>query len=185
VALTDAPEAVAGVGSVGPAGPVGPAPRVRPRGGGRRYWIALAVIAAALLVLVVQGLGNATVYFKTADEAVAQRAKLGSHRFRIEGTVQPGVHEVGQDSSFVIANNGASVRVLHHGDSPQLFKPGIPVVLEGRFDPSGTFASDRIMVKHTESYSAQHPDRVKTAETTIPTHPSNPSVPPQSTPSGP
>ena len=129
------------------------------------------MIAAAVGVLVVRGLGNATVYFKTADEAVAQRAKLGTHRFRIEGTVQPGVHQVGQDAAFVIANNGVSVSVVHHGDPPQLFKPGIPVVLEGHFDPSGTFASDLIMVKHTETYVAQHPDRVKTAETTIPARP--------------
>lgn len=152
MALTDAP-------------PVGPAPRVRPRatlGSRRRQLIAGAIIVAALLVLVFKGLGNATVYFRTADEAVAQRAKLGTHRFRIEGTVQPGVHQVGQNASFVIANNGVSVSVLHHGDPPQLFKPGIPVVLEGHFDPSGTFASDLIMVKHTESYVAAHPDRVTT-----------------------
>ena len=68
----------------------------------------------------------------------------------------------------VIANNGVSVPILHRGDPPQLFKPGIPVVLEGHFDQAGTFESDLIMVKHTESYVAAHPDRVKTAETTIP-----------------
>ena len=173
MALTETPE------QAGPAAPVGPAPRVRPRAGlrsRRRQLIAFGVIAAALLVLVFQGLGNATVYFKTADEAVAQRAKLGTHRFRIEGTVQPGVHQVGQAVSFVIANNGVSVPILHHGDPPQLFKPGIPVVLEGHFDQAGTFDSDLIMVKHTESYTAAHPDRVKTAETTIPA-PATPSSP--------
>jgi cytochrome c-type biogenesis protein CcmE len=139
----------------------------------RRQIIAFAVIAAALAILLFQGLGNATVYFKTADEAVAQRAKLGTHRFRIEGTVQPDVHLVGQDVSFTIANNGVTVPVIHHGDPPQLFKPGIPVVLEGRFD-NGHYASDRIMVKHTADYVAQHPDRVKTSETSIPTSPSTP-----------
>jgi cytochrome c-type biogenesis protein CcmE len=120
------------------------------------------VIGAALFVLVFRGLGNATVYFKTADEAVAQRAKLGGHRFRIEGIVQPGVQKVGQDTSFLIANNGVSVPVVHHGqDAPALFKVGIPVVLEGHFTAGGTFASSRIMVKHTESYVAKHPERVK------------------------
>jgi cytochrome c-type biogenesis protein CcmE len=131
------------------------------------------VIGAALLVLVFEGLGNATLYFKTADEAVAQRAKLGTHRFRIEGTVQPGVHQSGQDVSFVIANNGVSVPVLHRGDPGQLFKVGIPVVLEGHFTPSGTFASDLIMVKHTESYVAKHPDRLKTAGTSVPPPPAS------------
>jgi cytochrome c-type biogenesis protein CcmE len=160
-----------GGGDGGDAGARGGGQPVRARarlGNRRRRWIALALVAAALLILVFQGLGNATVYFKTADEAVAQRAKLGGHRFRIEGTVQPGVHQVGDATAFVIANNGANVSVLHHGDQPQLFKPGIPVVLEGHFDASGTFASDLIMVKHTESYVAKHPDRVSGVPATIP-----------------
>jgi cytochrome c-type biogenesis protein CcmE len=181
VALTSTPPAPVGPdgpggpgGPGGTGGPVGPAPRVRPRArlaSRRRQVIAFAVLAAALLLLVFRGLGNATVYFRTADEAVAQRAKLASHRFRIEGTVQPGVRQAGADVSFVIANNGVSVPVTHRGDPPQLFKPGMPVVLEGHFDPAGTFASDRIMVKHTESYVAKHPDRAKTAQTTIPARP--------------
>jgi cytochrome c-type biogenesis protein CcmE len=174
VALTETPEA-----ATSPS-PVGPAPRVRPRGrlaSRRRQWIAVVVIAAALVVLVVEGLGNATVYFKTADEAVAQRAKLGSHLFRIEGTVQPGVQQVGQDTSFLIANNGVTVPVVYSNDkTPALFKPGIPVVLEGHFTVSGTFASDLIMVKHTESYVAKHPDRVKATGTSIPAPPA-PSTP--------
>jgi cytochrome c-type biogenesis protein CcmE len=155
--------------------PLVPRRAAKPRvllGSRRRQFIAFAVIAAALVVLLFQGLGNATVYFKTADEAVAQRAKLGSHRFRIEGTVQPDVRQVGQDVSFVIANNGVSVPIIHHGDPPQLFKPGIPVVLEGRFAPDGHFASGLIMVKHTETYVPKHPDRVHTAETSIPATPS-------------
>ncbi len=114
------------------------------------------------MVLAFRGLGNATVYFKTADEAVAQRAQLGAHRFRIEGTVQPGVRQVGQDVAFVIANNGVDVNVIHTGGAPQLFQPGIPVVLEGQFAADGHFASDLIMVKHTADYVAKHPERVTT-----------------------
>jgi cytochrome c-type biogenesis protein CcmE len=128
-------------------------------GSRRRQVIAFSVIVIALGTLVWKGLGNATVYFKTADEAVAQRAKLGTHLFRIEGTVQPDVQAAGQDVTFTIANNGASVPVVHHGSPPDLFKPGIPVVLEGRFQ-GVYFASDRIMVKHTADYIAKHPERV-------------------------
>jgi cytochrome c-type biogenesis protein CcmE len=133
----------------------------------RRQVIAFAVIVAALVVLLFQGLGNATVYFKTADEAVAQRAKLGTHRFRIEGTVEPDVHQFGQDVSFVITNNGVSVPVIHRGDPPQLFKPGIPVVLEGHFQ-GDYFASDQIMVKHSADYIAKHPDRLKPSIKSVP-----------------
>jgi len=125
-----------------------------------RTWVVGALILGALGFLLARGLGDATVFFKTADEAVAQRASLGTRRFRIEGTVVAGtVHQVGDDVRFVIENKGATVAVRHQGDPPELFRPGIPVVLEGRF--AGTeFASDRIMVKHTEDYRAKHPDRV-------------------------
>jgi len=129
---------------------------------GRRQVAALVVIAAALGVLIFQGLGNATVYFKTADEAVAQRAALGTHRFRIEGIVQPDVRQAGSTVAFDIASNGVVVNIVHHGDPPQLFRAGIPVVLEGRFASNGSFASDRIMVKHTADYVAKYPTRVTT-----------------------
>lgn len=144
---------------------------VRPRGrlgSRRRQIIAFGIIAVALGVLIFRGLGNATVFFKTADEAVAQRAKLGTQRFRIEGTVQPGVQQVGQDVDFAIANNGVTVLVVHTGGAPQLFKPGIPVVLEGHFAADGHFASDLIMVKHTSSYDAKHPERVTTVPAPAP-----------------
>src|SRR5437868_864791 len=144
-----------------------PAPPVKPRGtfgSRRRVTVAAVVILAALGYLVFQGLGNATVYFKTADEAVRDKAKLGARRFRIEGTVVQGTERSMGDSglAFTITSNGVNVPVLHSGDEPPLFKEATvppPVVLEGRFQ-GDTFASDRIIVKHTESYTAQHPDRV-------------------------
>jgi len=142
-------------------------PTPRPRGtfgSRRRLTIAAVVILAALGFLVFQGLGNATVYFKTADEAVRDKAKLGSHRFRIEGTVLQGTERnMGDDGlAFTITANGVEVPVVHRGSEPPLFKEATvppPVVLEGHFQ-GDTFSSDRIIVKHTESYTAQHPDRV-------------------------
>ena len=120
------------------------------------------LIVAALLFLVVQGLGNATVYFRTADEAVAQPAELGDRRFRIEGDVVDGsVRQVGNDVSFILTSKDVEVPVRHKGDPPELFRPGIPVVLEGRFQ-GDHFSSDRIMVRHSETYVAENPERVTT-----------------------
>ncbi len=127
----------------------------------RRLWLAGAVVVAALGFLVFQGLGNATLYFRTADEAVAQRAELGDRRFRIEGDVVDGsVNRVGNDVSFTLTSKSVEVPVRHKGDPPELFKPGIPVVLEGRFQ-GDVFASDRILVRHSETYVAENPERVK------------------------
>ncbi len=149
-------------------GPVPAAPRVRPRSrNARRLWFAAAIIVGVLGFLVFRGLDNATLYFRTADEAVAKRAELGNRRFRIEGTVVQGsLRSRGDALDFRIESKGTVVDVVHHGDQPGLFKPGIPVVLEGRFaDGSQTFNSDRILVKHSETYVAKNPQRVTTTVT--------------------
>ena len=126
----------------------------------RRLWLAGIVVLAALGFLVFQGLGNATLYFRTADEAVAQRNELGDRRFRIEGDVVDGsVRQVGNDVSFTLTKKSVEVPVRHKGDPPELFRPGIPVVLEGRFQ-GDHFSSDRILVKHSETYVAENPERV-------------------------
>ncbi len=155
--------------AVPPAAPV--VRRRRLLGSRRRQIVAVAVIAGAVAFLLIQGIGNATEYFKTADQAVADRASLGTKQFRIEGTVDPGVKRVGNDTSFSITANGVTVPVIDSKEPPQLFKPGIPVVLEGHWAATGPlFHSDLVMVKHSASYVAAHPDRLKSQlpGTTVP-----------------
>jgi cytochrome c-type biogenesis protein CcmE len=145
---------------VGPAAP-GRSPRRRALLGSRRRQVAAAlVIAGALGFLLVEGLNNATIYFKTADQAVADRAALGTRPFRIEGTVEPDVRQVGSLTTFSIIANGVQVQVVDSKQPPQLFKPGIPVVLEGHWQ-GRVYTSDQIMIKHTASYVEAHPDRLK------------------------
>lgn len=129
--------------------------------GRRRKLVAGLVITAALGFLLLRAVGDATVYFKTADEAVAERAELGDRRFRIEGLVVPGsVRDGASEVDFTIrGQEGATVAVVHRGDVPELFQPDIPVVMEGRFEGEN-FVSDRILVKHTNEYRAENPDRV-------------------------
>ncbi|HET7488385.1 MAG TPA: cytochrome c maturation protein CcmE [Acidimicrobiales bacterium] len=140
--------------------PAPPRPRTEP--GRRRRVVAGLVIAGALAFLGFRAAGSATVYFKTADEAVAQRSSLGTHRFRLEGTVVPGsVHDAAGEVDFTVrGDGGATVEVIHKGDVPELFQPTIPVVLEGRFQ-GDAFLSDRILVRHTNEYKARNPERVK------------------------
>jgi cytochrome c-type biogenesis protein CcmE len=139
------------------------APRVRPvkpAASKLRIVAVIAIVLGAIAFLVFKGLGDATVYFKTADEAVAQKASLGDKRFRVEGAVVTGsVHQDGDRVRFEIISAGETVPVVHEGDPPELFKDGIPVVLEGHW-AGDVYASDRIMVKHTSEYREQNPDRV-------------------------
>ncbi|HEY2811979.1 MAG TPA: cytochrome c maturation protein CcmE [Acidimicrobiales bacterium] len=153
----------------------GPEPDLTPRtlgepeAGARRRrkrnpgaYVLLVLIIGAIGYVIFQGLSSAALYYRNADEAVADKASLGTRRFRVQGTVVDPVTKVGNEVDFTITFNGASVPVHHiGGDPPELFKSGIPVVLEGHWDQSGDFfTSDSILIKHSADYKQQNPDRV-------------------------
>lgn len=126
----------------------------------RRTAVLGAVVVVVLGVVVVRGLGDATLYFHNVDEAVAMRAELGDDRFRLQGAVVDGtVDRAGEVTSFDVTYNGVQATVRHRGEIPKMFAAGIPVVLEGRWS-GDAFASDRMLVKHSEVYVAENPDRV-------------------------
>jgi cytochrome c-type biogenesis protein CcmE len=128
----------------------------------RRLAIVLAVILGAIAFLVVQGLGNATTFFRNADEAVAERDSLGTKRFRLQGIVLPGTIDKSADGvDFVVEWNCATVPVTHEGGGAS-FTDGVPVVLEGSFAERGdTYVSDKIINKHTEEYRTDRSERAQ------------------------
>lgn len=150
---------------------VPPAPPARRRAylaSRRRQLVAGVVIAGVVGFLLFEGLTNSTQYFYTADQAVAHRSSLGTKSFRIEGTVLNDVRQQSGRTEFDIYANGVTVPVVDSKEPPQLFKPGIPVVLEGHWSWP-VFASDLIMVKHSASYTEAHPERLKSQLPTSPT----------------
>jgi len=136
----------------------------RPR---RSPWayVALVVVVLGIGVVAYQALSSASLYFYNADEAVAQREELGDQRFRLQGTVLDDVETTADGVTFTVMFNDVEVAVVHAGDPPELFEPGIPVVLEGHFSATGAeFESDAILVKHSEEYEADNGDRLAEAE---------------------
>lgn len=129
--------------------------------------IALVAVVALLVVIAVRSLGDASLFFLNADEAVAQRDDLGSDRFRLQGTVVPdSVDVVDSGVRFQVVFDDVTVDVNHEGDPPELFQPSIPVVIEGRWE-GRTFASDRILVRHSSEYEADNGERLDEADDQI------------------
>jgi cytochrome c-type biogenesis protein CcmE len=141
-----------------------PAPVTKRRGRGRTIGV-LVVLALAVLALLSQGLLHSLNYFETIDQAMAARAKLGTATIRLEGVVK--AHSIERTSSgasfWITGGHGEEVFVSAHGSPPQLFQADIPVVVEGHFTSvtSNDFYGTQILVKHTASYIAAHPKRVK------------------------
>jgi cytochrome c-type biogenesis protein CcmE len=117
-----------------------------------RTLVPVLVCVAAIGALLVGGLSRNVVYFRTVSEAVHSRASDGTGRLRVAGAVVPGtVVSSGGDTSFELTDGTATVRVHHHGDPPELFEDGAPVVSEGHWSGS-EFDSDRLMIKHGSEY---------------------------------
>jgi cytochrome c-type biogenesis protein CcmE len=124
------------------------------------YVVAAVVCVAAVGALVFMGLRGNIVYYKTVSEAVAERSGQGTDRFRLAGAVVPGsVRETSRGVRFAVTDGTESVTVEHRGDPPDLFKPRVPVLCEGRWGRGLTFTSDRILIKHGSEY---RPPKVET-----------------------
>jgi cytochrome c-type biogenesis protein CcmE len=145
------------------------APPTKRRGRWRTIGV-LVVLALAVLALLSQGLLHSLNYFETIDQAMSSRAKLGTETFRLEGIVEPHtIDRTSRGASFWMTGGNKKVFVDAHGSPPQLFQSDIPVVVEGHFtsETSDTFIATQILVKHTASYIAAHPNRVKAPNGTV------------------
>ncbi|MGH3732559.1 MAG: cytochrome c maturation protein CcmE [Acidimicrobiales bacterium] len=139
------------------------APPTKRRGRWRSIGV-LVVLALAVLALLSQGLLHSLNYFETVDQAMSSRAKLGTDTFRLEGLVQPrSIDRTAHGATFWMTGGDKKVLVDAHGLLPQLFQGDIPVVVDGHFtsETSDTFIATQILVKHTASYIAAHPKRVR------------------------
>lgn len=165
----DDPESVDATGETADLTPTSPRP---PRSARRRIVpLVIALGSAAAVAVLVVNLLNGSLFFYDANEAVARRAELGTDRFTllgspIDGSIVQGFR--GDDSvvAFTVAFDGIDVDVVHFGDPPDLFKAGVPVVLDGAWvheiaDVDGFtrsefdgwhFSSDRMRVKHDNDY---------------------------------
>ena len=151
-----------------------------------RRIISLLVVAAAvggITFALVRLVTDASLFFLNTDEAVDRRDELSGQRFRMQGT--PVAHSVTetrvdfeQAVAFSVSFEGVSADVVHVGSPPDLFTPGVPVVLEGRWiegvppdldtfacgaNDGYYFASDHMLVKHDNEYRDTYPDRLDAA----------------------
>lgn len=131
--------------------------------------VVFALLAVAVVYLLVEGLGSSLDYFDTVGQALAQRTTIGSRTIRLEGVVVPGsITRTAKGADFTVSGEGHTVVVHNTGSPPQLFQTDIPVVVVGHFSGrSDLFVSNQIMVKHSATYIAAHPTRVKGPSGTV------------------
>jgi cytochrome c-type biogenesis protein CcmE len=147
--------------------------------------VLVAVIVVAIGALLLKTLGDASLFFRNVDQAVAMRDELGEKRFQLQGSVVPGTIVESELQGrpavlFSVAYNGVALDVVHIGNPPELFKEGEAVVLEGRWTPGPGpgpdgrfvggvndgwyFSSDRMLAKHDATYVSEEKAQQREAE---------------------
>lgn len=120
----------------------------------RLFWIAGAMLAAALLAYaLIRAFNDNLVFFYTPTQLLNHEVPSG-RAYRLGGMVSEGSlkREPGTlNISFTVTDTKHTVPVRYSGVVPDLFKEGKGVVAEGRYE-NGTFIASEILAKHDENY---------------------------------
>jgi cytochrome c-type biogenesis protein CcmE len=120
------------------------------RRAGKRWQLAIValVILGAVGYLVYNGL-RTNVYYQTVSELQASGGEHG-RQVRLAGNVVEDsiVREDGtSEIRFSVADTSGSLPVVYKGVVPDIFAPGIEVVLEGKYRPDTGFVADTMLAK--------------------------------------
>ena len=130
---------------------------------------ALLVGGVGLSFVAFGNLGENLVYYWSPKEMLEQGEKAYGPTIRLGGVVKPGSikwNEAHTTLEFHVTTDhkpeSVSVLVRSTEVPPQMFRERIGVVVEGTYDRSQVFSSNRLMVNHSNEYRApRNSDDVK------------------------
>ncbi len=117
-----------------------------------RWSIPALVVAACVGYLIFAASGGSTEYYLTVSEL---RSHTGAGAVRVAGVVESDVvkSDGGLRVTFTEKDGTASVPVDYSGALPDIFKPGITVVAEGRLGSDGVFHATTLLAKCPSRFS--------------------------------
>jgi len=120
-------------------------------------WLGLgAVLIGCLGYLIFATTGSSAEYYQTISE---MRSHPSSGDVRVLGTVQDDVARSngGLHVRFTATEGGQSMRVDYQGTLPDIFRPGMPVVVEGKMGSDGVFYAKTLQAKCPSRFSTATP----------------------------
>jgi cytochrome c-type biogenesis protein CcmE len=118
-----------------------------------RWGVVLVVVTACVGYLVYSASGGSSEYYLTVSELRAQQPATGD--VRVAGVVQDDIQRSagGLHVRFTEKDSTASVVVDYTGTLPDIFRPGITVVAEGRLGADGVFHARAVLAKCPSRFS--------------------------------
>lgn len=123
------------------------------------FVLAGAAIAGAILYLVLANTGASAEYYLTIGELRACKT-CGAQAVRVAGQVAAksvARDAKGQVARFTITDQGQSLPVAYGGIVPDVFRPGITVVVEGRVAADGVFHAQTLLAKCPSKFQSATP----------------------------
>ena len=121
----------------------------------RRLAFAAALVAAGAAVagVIVYGLGQNTMYFRSPSDVAGNMVHPGV-AFRLGGLVQEGSvqHGAGAQVRFRVTDRKSTIPANFNGVLPALFREGQGVIAIGAMDAQGRFVATEVLAKHDEKY---------------------------------
>lgn len=117
-----------------------------------RWGIPGLVVAACVGYLIYSASGGASEYYLTVSEL---RSHASAGDVRVAGIVQDDVRKSdgGLRVTFTEKDATASMPVDYSGTLPDIFRPGITVVAEGRLGADGVFHATTLLAKCPSRFS--------------------------------
>lgn len=122
------------------------------------FIIAGLAIAAAVAYLVIANTGATAEYYMTIHQLHACTS-CAPQTVRVAGVVAPGSvvrNDTTQVIRFTITDSGDSMAVVYSGIVPDIFRPGIQVVVEGHL-VNGVFQARNLLAKCPSKFQSATP----------------------------
>jgi len=118
-----------------------------------KWAIPAVIVAGCVGYLIYSASGGATEYYVTVSQLQTQAP---SGDVRVAGVVQNDVQKSGGlHVTFTEKDGTASMPVEYAGTLPDIFRPGITVVAEGRLGSDGVFHARTLLAKCPSRFSTQ------------------------------
>jgi cytochrome c-type biogenesis protein CcmE len=117
--------------------------------------IGVVVIVTSVAYLIFSGATGGTMYFLTEPEVQHKRTAFQGEALRVAGKVADDPIEWDMRTltlAFVMGEAEARLPVQYHGVKPDMFQPGVEVIVEGRLGHDGVFMASVLMTSCPSKY---------------------------------
>jgi len=123
----------------------------------RKFVIGISIIVLGIGYFMVSGVSKGSSYYVTVQELSESGDKLIGDRLRmggvvLEGSITTDVKKL--DVNFKIHQDEHVIDVFYNGITPDMFRDGSDVILEGSFTEDGVFVADLLMAKCPSKYES-------------------------------